>query len=173
MTTLRRHVAGFACNTRLLFYLLALLLTGLAGLAASPSSATMTGPAFTYDLVTHSAQATATSAPAAEVLAGSHAQARAPSRGTPLLQSNAVVAAEAEVPAFARSQYGRVSAGDRAAALEKSPTCPYCGKAPSTQADHISSVKQDWTNGGWADDAGSRTARVNDPDKPGRCVPAL
>lgn len=74
------------------------------------------------------------------------------------------VAAKDATPAFARSQYGRVGTADRAAAIEKSPTCPYCGQSPSSQVDHITSMKQDWTSGGWADDAATRTARVNDPD---------
>jgi 5-methylcytosine-specific restriction endonuclease McrA len=64
-----------------------------------------------------------------------------------------------EAPAFARSQYGRMTAADRAGALEKAPTCPYCGEAPSTQVDHINALKQDWQSGGWADDLATRTAR--------------
>lgn len=62
------------------------------------------------------------------------------------------------------SQYGRMSAAQRAAAFEKASTCPYCGEAPSTQVDHINALKQDWESGGWADDFATRTARVNDPD---------
>ncbi len=68
-----------------------------------------------------------------------------------------------EVPAFARSQYGRVPAAERAAALETTPTCPYCGTNPSSQVDHITALRQDWGAGGWADDFATRTARVNDP----------
>ena len=81
-------------------------------------------------------------------------------------------AAEDAVPAFARSQYGRMTAADRAGALERSPSCPYCGEAPSTQADHITSLKQDWTSGGWRDDVATRTARVNDSENLiGACGP--
>jgi|tagenome__1003787_1003787.scaffolds.fasta_scaffold20880132_2 5-methylcytosine-specific restriction endonuclease McrA len=69
----------------------------------------------------------------------------------------------ADVPAFARSQYGRMTAAQRAGALGKSPTCPYCGTSPSTQADHVNALKQDWQSGGWTDDFDTRTARVNDP----------
>lgn len=68
-----------------------------------------------------------------------------------------------EVPAFARSQYGRVPAAERAAALETTPTCPYCGTNPSSQVDHITALRQDWGAGGWADDFATRTARINDP----------
>jgi hypothetical protein len=67
-------------------------------------------------------------------------------------------------PAFARSQCGGVPSVGRAAALERAPTCPYCGEAPSTQVDHITALKQDWQSGGWADDFATRTARVNDPE---------
>lgn len=68
-----------------------------------------------------------------------------------------------DVPAFARSQYGRVLAAERAAALERAPTCPYCGTSPSSQVDHISALRRDWGAGGWADDFATRTGRVNDP----------
>ncbi len=57
-----------------------------------------------------------------------------------------------------------MTAADRAGALEKAPTCPYCGDAPSTQVDHINALKQDWQSGGWVDDFATRTSRVNDPD---------
>lgn len=72
--------------------------------------------------------------------------------------------AAAAVPAFARSQYGRVPAAERAAALERAPTCPYCGQRTSTQVDHITALRRDWDAGGWADDFATRTGRVNDPD---------
>jgi len=68
-----------------------------------------------------------------------------------------------DVPAFARSQYGRVPAAERAAALERAPTCPYCGTSPSSQVDHIGALRRDWGAGGWADDFATRTGRVNDP----------
>ena len=93
------------------------------------------------------------------------------STGVATFSAAALSAAEAEVPAFARSQYGAVRTGDRAAAIEKSPTCPYCGQSPSTSVDHITSLKQDWTSGGWADDAATRTARVNGSDNLiGACI---
>src|SRR6266536_2395754 len=53
-----------------------------------------------------------------------------------------------KAPPFARSQYGRMTAAERTAALEKAPTCPYCGQASSTQVDHITALKQDWEAGG-------------------------
>jgi RHS repeat-associated protein len=67
------------------------------------------------------------------------------------------------IPAFARSQYGRPSAAARAGAFERAPTCPYCGQSPSTQVDHIRALRHDWGAGGWADDLTTRTTRVNDP----------
>jgi 5-methylcytosine-specific restriction endonuclease McrA len=69
-----------------------------------------------------------------------------------------------EVPRFDRSQYSRFTSADRQGALQKSPTCPYCGRAPSTEADHISSVKRDWVNGGYSDERAVRSARVNRPE---------
>lgn len=69
-----------------------------------------------------------------------------------------------EAPAFARSQYGRMTTANQAAAFERAPTCPYCGEALSTQVDHINALKQDWSSGGWADDFATRTALVNDPE---------
>ena len=105
----------------------------------------------------------------AEHIAAGQRRVRAPSQLR--LVSGHCVAAEAEVPAFARAQYGAVRTGDRAAAIEKSPTCPYCGQSPSTSVDHITSLKQDWTSGGWADDAATRTARVNGSDNLiGACI---
>ncbi len=91
------------------------------------------------------------------------------SAGLSALLGPAAAAGEAEpavadVPPFARSQYGRMTNAQRAGALEKSPTCPYCGTSSSTQADHINALKQDWQSGGWADDFDTRTARVNDPN---------
>lgn len=79
----------------------------------------------------------------------------------------AELAAETEgaataVPKYARSQYGRPSTADRHAAIDRSPLCPYCGEADSTTADHITSLKQDWTSGGWADPRPVRTGRVNE-----------
>jgi 5-methylcytosine-specific restriction endonuclease McrA len=75
-------------------------------------------------------------------------------------------------PAYARSQYSRTPAGDRADAIAKSETCPYCGQQPSTQVDHIDSLKNDWDSGGWADDKVTRSARVNAPDNIiGACGP--
>jgi hypothetical protein len=56
-----------------------------------------------------------------------------------------------------------VSWSEREGALEKARTCPYCGEARSTQADHNTSLKRDWESGGWADERGTRTARANDP----------
>ena len=76
------------------------------------------------------------------------------------------------VPAFARSQYGRVSSVERAAALDKSPICPYCGRSPSTQVDHITALRQDWQSGGWSDTYAARTARVSSSDNLiGACAP--
>jgi hypothetical protein len=49
-----------------------------------------------------------------------------------------------DAPAFARSQYGRVPAAERAAALERAPTCPYTGTSPSSQVNHISAFRRDW-----------------------------
>jgi hypothetical protein len=52
------------------------------------------------------------------------------------------------------------------------PTGDMLGEAPSTQADHITSLKQDWESGGWSDERAARTARVNDPDNLiGACGP--
>lgn len=93
---------------------------------------------------------------------------------TAAIASGSCVATEAaaDVPAYARSQYGRVSPGSRGAVLEENPTCLYCGKSPSTQVDHVTSLKEDWNTGGWADDAASRTARVNDSGNlVGACQP--
>jgi RHS repeat-associated protein len=90
---------------------------------------------------------------------------RAGSAPHPAGNGHGIAAKSAEdVPAYARSQYGRMTTGERNGALEKSPTCPYCGEAPSTQADHITSLKRDWESGGWADERATRTARVNDSD---------
>ncbi|WP_314324288.1 RHS repeat-associated core domain-containing protein [Paenarthrobacter ilicis] len=76
------------------------------------------------------------------------------------------------IPDYARSAYGRMSPTDRADAIAKSPTCPYCGTSPSTQADHITAVKQDWVSGGHADDRVTRTTRVNAPENfIGACQP--
>lgn len=80
-----------------------------------------------------------------------------------LVAPNTAASIADDVPAFARSQYGRVPAAERAAALERSATCPYCGTNPSSQVDHISALRRDWGAGGWADDFATRTARVNDP----------
>lgn len=68
-----------------------------------------------------------------------------------------------EVPAFSRSAYGRVPGAARGQVLEDNPTCVYCGENPANQVDHINSLKQDWESGGWSDEPGVRTARVNDP----------
>jgi len=68
-----------------------------------------------------------------------------------------------EAPPFSRSEYPRLSPGEREAALAREPICQYCGKNPSTQVDHIESLKQDWTDGGWKDTRAARGARVNDP----------
>lgn len=57
----------------------------------------------------------------------------------------------------------RLTQAERRGALEKSPTCPYCREAPSTQADHIMSLKRNWESGGWADERATGTARINDP----------
>jgi RHS repeat-associated protein len=76
------------------------------------------------------------------------------------------------IPAYARSQYSRMTPGQRAGALDKSPTCPYCGARPSTQADHITSLKNDWESGGWADGKVTRSTRANGPDNLiGSCQP--
>ena len=77
-----------------------------------------------------------------------------------------------DVPAYARSRYGRVPVTERAGALERTPTCPYCGQNPSSQVDHIVSLRRDWGAGGWADDVATRTERVNDPGNLiGACQP--
>lgn len=89
-----------------------------------------------------------------------------------LAQSDVAANAADEVPAFARSQYSRMSTSQRAGALEKSPTCPYCGTRPSTQGDHITSLKRDWESGGWADDRITRSTRVHSSDNLiGACQP--
>jgi hypothetical protein len=64
-------------------------------------------------------------------------------------------------PPYARSQYGLLTSTARSAALEKSPVCPYCGVADSTQVDHIVALRTDWSTGGWKDDYATRTARMN------------
>lgn len=76
------------------------------------------------------------------------------------------------VPAFARSQYGRLTAAERAAAIERGSTCLYCGTAPSTTVDHVTSLKQDWLSGGWLDDFVTRTNRANSLENlAGACLP--
>jgi len=120
-----------------------------------------------YDGAAHSALShTSEAAPVASDKVAESVQATVSTATGPLFVLFPLsVAADtaAEIPAYSRSAYGRVSAGDRAAALEETPTCPYCLKSPSTQVDHIDSLKQDWQSGGWADDAATRTARVNSP----------
>jgi RHS repeat-associated protein len=103
---------------------------------------------------------------------GSGAAAKGGSFFTRLFGSRAAAKAADEVPAFARSQYSRMSTSQRAGALAKSPMCPYCGTRPSTQGDHISSLKRDWASGGWADDRITRSTRVNSSDNLiGACQP--
>lgn len=105
-----------------------------------------------------------------EAFASPSGEARGAS--TTLSSPSVATEAAADVPAYARSQYGRVSPGSRGAVLEENPTCLYCGKSPSTQVDHVTSLKEDWNTGGWADDAASRTARVNDSGNlVGACQP--
>ena len=66
-------------------------------------------------------------------------------------------------PPYDRSEYPPLTKAQRDATLKREPTCQYCGQKPSTQADHIESLKQDWQNGGWKDTRAERGARVNDP----------
>ncbi|MFI5729318.1 HNH endonuclease [Kribbella sp. NPDC051587] len=80
--------------------------------------------------------------------------------------------AAAEIPKYARKLYTRFTPKARTDALAKAPTCPYCGKADSTQADHITSLKTDWESGGWEDSRVVRSTRVNSPDNLiGACQP--
>ncbi|HEY0762426.1 MAG TPA: RHS repeat-associated core domain-containing protein [Pyrinomonadaceae bacterium] len=77
-----------------------------------------------------------------------------------------------EPPPYSRSEYPPLSQAQKDAALAREPTCQYCGNRPSTQVDHIESLKQDWQNGGWQDTPGTRGARVNDPNNlTGSCQP--
>ncbi len=81
-------------------------------------------------------------APAITRSSGSHDRSSvldrpvAEASGLPVPSSGEVPAPQAavgladDVPAFARSQYGRVPTAERAAALERAPTCPYCGTKP-------------------------------------------
>lgn len=69
-----------------------------------------------------------------------------------------------EPPPYNRSEYPPLTKAQRDAALAREPTCQYCGNNPSTQVDHIESLKQDWENGGWQDTRADRGARVNDPN---------
>jgi 5-methylcytosine-specific restriction endonuclease McrA len=52
----------------------------------------------------------------------------------------------------------------RSDALGKTEVCPYCGERQPNTLDHIRAQKQDWVEGGWADDYAARTARINDRD---------
>lgn len=153
--------------------LLRLLVIALAALAASAITGTTSvgAASFTYDApsiarVHAHVFASALAGPAQPTCA--RERSTLPSvqpKGTSTTPPAVIVATEAagEVPAYARSQYGRVLPGQRATVLEENPTCVYCGEAPSTQVDHVTPLKQDWNSGGWADDAAARTSRLNDP----------
>ncbi|EOX4412988.1 SpvB/TcaC N-terminal domain-containing protein [Vibrio alginolyticus] len=68
-----------------------------------------------------------------------------------------------DAPAYARNKYKQVPRKLKAQVLEENPDCAYCGSKPSTQVDHIRSLKQDWKEGGYLDTREVRSARVNDP----------
>jgi hypothetical protein len=60
-----------------------------------------------------------------------------------------------------RTQYSNMSNSDRQDALATNTVCPYCGNAPSTQADHVYPVREHHQTGGWEDDKETRSADVN------------
>ncbi|WP_449342081.1 polymorphic toxin-type HINT domain-containing protein [Streptomyces aurantiogriseus] len=66
-----------------------------------------------------------------------------------------------EGPSYARKKYKRPTAGVRTAAINKSPTCPYCGQNNSTDYEHVSPQKEDWDKGGWLNSRDARSTRVN------------
>jgi RHS repeat-associated protein len=110
----------------------------------------------------------AEAAAAAEGAAEAAAEAAAAAEGESATAEAAGMAeteagAADEVPAYSRQAYGRPSAAQRAQTLEQSPTCSYCGESPSSQVDHVNSLKGDWQSGGYQDDYATRTARMNDP----------
>lgn len=138
---------------------------GSRGVSAR-SSGTSLRPIYDYDIQRQLVQAASVALATERAIQVALAAASSPPR------SEVAANGAADVPAFARSQYSRMSTSQRAGALEKSPMCPYCGTRPSTQGDHITSLKRDWESGGWADDRITRSTRVNSSDNLiGACQP--
>ncbi|MFC5005353.1 polymorphic toxin-type HINT domain-containing protein [Dactylosporangium cerinum] len=81
-------------------------------------------------------------------------------------------AASCSIPPYDRDQYYEVEEGMRNHILTNEPVCVYCGERPSTQIDHVISLKLDWITGGHADDIATRSNRVNREDNlRGSCAP--
>ncbi len=85
-------------------------------------------------------------------------------RGTTGAADDVAGAVHGPPPPYARSQYGKPAGSVRSSALDKTDVCPYCGNRAPNTLDHVRAQKQDWVEGGWADDFADRTARINDPD---------
>ena len=79
---------------------------------------------------------------------------------TPVLVHNC---SEDLTPKYFRNMYKRPTKSVRTTAINKAPTCPYCGQAPSAEFEHVDPQKSDWDSGGWLSSRDVRSDRVNSP----------